>query len=54
MDALDRIDLEELQAFAKAAPGVDGASPKERILITGYLQVLLWPLMEPQEQGVML
>ena len=54
LNALDLLDLEELQRLAWSGPGIDGASPKTRILITGYLQVLLMPVMEPQDQGVFL
>ncbi|WP_420411624.1 hypothetical protein [Roseibium sp.] len=49
-DALDRMDLSGLRAMAKKGPGIDGSSPKQRVLLAGYLQVLLWDLMEMDAQ----
>lgn len=52
-DAVDRLDLTELRQMSKKGPGVDGRPPKQRTLIAGYLQLLLHPLMEPENQKEM-
>jgi hypothetical protein len=49
-DALDIVDLSSLREIARRGPGIDGRSPKQRILLAGYLQVLLWDLMETEAQ----
>lgn len=49
-DALDCIDLSELRRMSKKGPGVDGNPPKQRMLLAGYLQLLLITMMEPEDQ----
>ena len=51
---MDTLDLSELRTMAKNGPGIDGKAPKQRALLAAYLQLLLEPLMDPEEQKEML